>query len=190
LLSTIRSESGTTLLLQLGDGVLEARGDGDLGADLALEPGSLLAAQGILLAHRDPGSEPISRLVVRKPSDVSVVSRPPWWTPARAAWAVGGLAGVLLIAFGWLSTLRGQVRKQTAALRHSENASDVIVTLDPQLRCTYASPSGARQTGYSVDELLRMPLDRLLTPESFAIAHGPRPPPQVSTPHHRGETLG
>jgi PAS domain S-box-containing protein len=109
---------------------------------------------------------------------VSVVRRPPWWTPARAAWAVAGLAAVLLVVFGWLSTLRRQVRKQTAAIRESEeryrllaeNASDVIVTLDPHLRCTYASPSGARQTGYSVEELLRMPLERLLAPESFAVA--------------------
>jgi PAS domain S-box-containing protein len=178
LLSSTRGEGGTTLQLQLADGVLEARGDGDLPAELSLEPGSLLAAQGILLAHRDPGAEPILRLVLRSPSDVSVIRSPPWWTPARAGWAVGALAAGLLVAFGWLSTLHREVRKQTAAVRESEeryrllaeNASDIIVTLNPQLRCTYASPSAARQTAYSVEELLHMPLDQLLTRESFAVA--------------------
>ena len=178
LLSSVQGETGTTLLLQLGHGVLEARGDGDLPAGLSLEPGSLLAAQGILLAHRDEGAEPILRLLVRSPADVALIRRPPWWTPARAAWAVGGLVAGLLVAFVWLSTLHRQVRSQTAVVRESEeryrllaeNASDVIVTLDPQLHCTYASPSAARQTGYSVEELLRMPLDQLLTPDSFAVA--------------------
>jgi PAS domain S-box-containing protein len=178
ILSSVQGETGTTLLLQLGHGVLEARGDGDLPAGLSLEPGSLLAAQGILLAHRDEGAEPILRLLVRSPADVAVIRRPPWWTPARAAWAVGGLVAGLMVAFVWLSTLHRQVRSQTAVLRESEeryrllaeNASDVIVTLDAKLHCTYASPSAARQTGYSVEELLRMPLERLLTPDSFAVA--------------------
>jgi two-component system NtrC family sensor kinase len=72
-----------------------------------------------------------------------------------------------------------------AALRDSEelyrlvsdNVLDVIWTTDLQLRFTYASPSTTRFTGYTPEELKRLPLERLLTPASLAdarrsLAHG------------------
>lgn len=48
----------------------------------------------------------------------------------------------------------------------AENVSDVIWTTDLDMRITYLSPSHARMSGYSIDESMKMRVDRLLTPAS------------------------
>jgi PAS domain S-box-containing protein len=48
----------------------------------------------------------------------------------------------------------------------TENASDVIWTMDLNLRFTYFSPSNERLTGYKTEDALKLSLDQLLTPES------------------------
>ena len=66
-------------------------------------------------------------------------------------------------------------RKAQAALQDSDaryrlvsdNILDVIWTTDLLLSITYISPSVERLTGYTVDEAMRLPLDRLLTPASM-----------------------
>ncbi len=69
-------------------------------------------------------------------------------------------------------------RRAEAALQVSEqryrlvadNIVDVIWTTDLSLRINYVSPSVERVTGYTVEEMKVMPLDRLLTPASTAEA--------------------
>ena len=48
----------------------------------------------------------------------------------------------------------------------AENVVDVIWTTDLDLKITYVSPSVRRFTGYAPEEMLRLPLERLFTPES------------------------
>jgi PAS domain S-box-containing protein len=52
----------------------------------------------------------------------------------------------------------------------AENATDVIWTMDADLRLTYVSPSVMALRGYTPDEAMAEPLDRILTPASVAIA--------------------
>ena len=52
----------------------------------------------------------------------------------------------------------------------AENASDVIFTLDLNLRYTYCSPSVERLRGYTVEEVMTQTLDQVLTPASFQVA--------------------
>ncbi|MEE8546996.1 MAG: PAS domain S-box protein, partial [bacterium] len=49
----------------------------------------------------------------------------------------------------------------------ADNVTDVIWTLDMDLNRTYLSPSVIRLRGYSVEELLEMPLSESMTEESF-----------------------
>jgi len=49
----------------------------------------------------------------------------------------------------------------------TENASDVIWTMDLNLRFTYFSPSNEKLTGYTTEKALTLSLDELLTPESM-----------------------
>ncbi|MEE9910621.1 MAG: PAS domain S-box protein [Deltaproteobacteria bacterium] len=51
-----------------------------------------------------------------------------------------------------------------------ENMQEVIWTSDLNMKTTYMSPSCFLLTGYTPDELMDLPLDRLLTPESLTVA--------------------
>lgn len=51
-----------------------------------------------------------------------------------------------------------------------ENMQDVIWILDFNLQFKYRSPSSVRITGYTVDELMTIPVKKQLTPESYALA--------------------
>ncbi|MFC2050234.1 PAS domain-containing protein [Chloroflexota bacterium] len=52
----------------------------------------------------------------------------------------------------------------------ADNVSDVIWTLDMNLRYTYVSPSVMRLRGYSAEETIAQTLDKVLTPTSLEIA--------------------
>jgi PAS domain S-box-containing protein len=52
----------------------------------------------------------------------------------------------------------------------AENVSDVIFTLDLNLRYTYCSPSVERLRGYTVEEVMTQTLEQVLTPASYQVA--------------------
>lgn len=50
------------------------------------------------------------------PDDVTVLARPPWWTPRRLAMAIGTLMILLLSVMVWVRQLRRKVEQRTAQL--------------------------------------------------------------------------
>ncbi|MGA2368126.1 MAG: PAS domain S-box protein, partial [Dehalococcoidia bacterium] len=52
----------------------------------------------------------------------------------------------------------------------AENISDTVWMMDMDLNVTWASPSSAKLRGFSLDEILALPLDGQLTPESLGKA--------------------
>ena len=73
-----------------------------------------------------------------------------------------------------------QKKRTLDALRESEaryrmiveNMHDTIWTMDLNLNYTYQSPSEIRVTGYTPEEIMHLPLQEVLTPESFERAFG------------------
>ena len=51
-------------------------------------------------------------VVVRRPSDVKILSRPSWWTPSRLAAVVGALVLVLLGSLVWNASLKRQSERR------------------------------------------------------------------------------
>jgi signal transduction histidine kinase len=86
-----------------------------------LEPGSRLELTGIYAGQggsRIEGREVSSfEVLLNSASDLRVLARPPWWTLQRLLIITGALAGVLILALGWISLLRRQVEKRTVQLR-------------------------------------------------------------------------
>ena len=52
----------------------------------------------------------------------------------------------------------------------ADHAADVIWTADLNLRTTYISPSIEFQRGYTVEEAMQIPIEKILTPESYRIS--------------------
>jgi PAS domain S-box-containing protein len=60
-------------------------------------------------------------MYLNSPADIQVLAFPSWWTARHTWWVVGGLGLVLIVSLGWTNALRGEVRRQTRALKQ-ENA--------------------------------------------------------------------
>jgi PAS domain S-box-containing protein len=85
------------------------------------------------------------RILLRDPSDVVVLTLPPWWTLTRLLWAVGILVAVVAVSLTWAAMLRRKVGQQTGIIRRQleteaalkvryqelfENANDTVYTHD------------------------------------------------------------
>jgi signal transduction histidine kinase len=85
-----------------------------------LSPGSLIQLIGVYssatedLAQNNLGA---FELLVNKPTDISVLQQPPWWTVRRAITVAATLAGGLGITLIWIILLRHRVAERTAQLR-------------------------------------------------------------------------
>jgi signal transduction histidine kinase len=121
LLGARSNRSDIILELQAGSRSLTARlghGRGELGPLLA---GSQLRLTGVYAGHgrdRVTGAEAdSSELLLNSAADIRVLERPSWWTPRRALILSSVLLGVLLLAAGWVVSLRRQVDARTAELK-------------------------------------------------------------------------
>ena len=61
-------------------------------------------------------------IAVRKPGDVRVLARPPWWTPVRLVTLIGALLAVLLGIFAWNVALRRRAERRGRELADEQLA--------------------------------------------------------------------
>lgn len=52
----------------------------------------------------------------------------------------------------------------------TENSADIISIMDMNLHFTYVSPAALRISGFTAEEIMSLPLERILTPESMRLA--------------------
>ena len=86
------------------------------------------------------------------------------WSETEALKLAAGTIGTLIHR----NQIEASLRKNEEKYRLiAQNISDIVWTMDGNLRPNYVSPSIRRVLGFSVEEALALPLDRIVAPESF-----------------------
>ncbi len=126
---SFKAEDGTTVLLQGDQRTIQARLPDGAAIPVA---GAVVRLTGIFqvdTAVSGPGFRSDPGLVSLRavlPSGLEVLRTPSWWTPRRLSTVLAALAGLTLLAGGWIAILRRQVRRQTSALRHRIEAEAAL----------------------------------------------------------------
>jgi len=80
--------------------------------------GSLLRLKGLCAIQGNEVHDPETfRLRLSGPKDIVLALALSWWTPRHAFLLAGGLVLAILLALGWVASLRRQVRAQTEVIR-------------------------------------------------------------------------
>ena len=110
------------------------------------------------------------RVLLRRPADMQVLKRPPWWTLPRLLWALGVLMIVVIASLVWVGMLRQKVGQQTELIRSQrdvesglkeryqdlfENANDLVYTHDLRGQITSINLAGERLLGSPRAEIIR-----------------------------------
>jgi signal transduction histidine kinase len=113
--------AGQILELQTGTRTYLARLNSNAGAVFRAPVGSHLQLTGVYAGQGGDRAEKRDidsfELLLNSASDITVLERPSWWTPGHTLTLVGALATGLLLAGGWISSLRLQVNQRTGQLR-------------------------------------------------------------------------
>ncbi len=56
------------------------------------------------------------QIQLRGPADLTILSRPPWWSTRRAIWVIGAVLGLAALTAIWAVMMRAQVRKQSSII--------------------------------------------------------------------------
>ena len=82
--------------------------------------GSVLRLSGVCSIQGGENHEPEGfRLLVAQARDISLIYAPSWWTVGHTVMLVSGLSLSMLVAAGWIGSLRRQVRVQTDVIRQN-----------------------------------------------------------------------
>jgi len=176
-----RDAGGHTLVLQSGQVIYDATVDQAAIATApwpALPTGSQLRLRGICSIKADEDGHPIGfRLILDRPSAITVLKHPSMWTAQRVSGLLALLAAVLLLSVLWVLALRRRVGEQTATLRATleatadgilvVNSRGVIVTYNRKFAEMWGVPESVfKQRHYSV--ALKFVAAKLKDPEAFA----------------------
>ncbi|MFP5237526.1 MAG: putative bifunctional diguanylate cyclase/phosphodiesterase [Acidobacteriota bacterium] len=143
LLAILNGPSNTTLVLQSGVRTFTAvLSSAELGANLAIRPGSVLRLTGVCsnqidaakiytLLENDPAN---FQILLRTPADITVVRPAPYWT-TRATLILFALISLLIpTTLAWVAVLRRRVQRQTAELRKAAETTQAIRDLSTSMR--------------------------------------------------------
>ena len=123
----ILKDDGGTILLDISS----VKGHLD-----TLTGGCKISVTGICTVNREASANPQLRfqqlngitLVVRKPCDVTILARPPWWTPWRLAVVIAALLLMLVAIFIWNRFLQRVINRKSRQLLR-ENIANIKASL-------------------------------------------------------------
>lgn len=94
------------------------------------ENGSLVEVAGIAVAsrHDDPWQLRSSTfsLLLASPQDLTVLKSAPWWTAGRLWRALITMLALLLVGFGWVWSLRRQVRRKSSIIGYQAGHAAIL----------------------------------------------------------------
>ena len=101
-----------------------------------LSGGCKISVTGICTVNRETSANPQLRfqqlngitLVVRKPDDVAILARPPWWTPWRLTVVIAALFLLLVAIFIWNRLLQRVINRKSRQLLR-ENIANIKASL-------------------------------------------------------------
>ncbi len=170
LLSMLMSPSQRTLVLKVGETVIDAAlendADGTTDALERIRPGSVVAVTGVYSYQWGP--PPSFRLFLRSSDDVSLVSAAPWWTMQHTAVMVVMLGLVALAGGFWFRTTAQRKRREYQAVLNErsrvgrelhdtleQGLAGIALQLEAVAGSLHASPETARQSLDVAKEMLR-----------------------------------
>jgi signal transduction histidine kinase len=123
LLDRTRRSTQQSLILQAGQLVVNAPLEELMPQEefAALQTGSLVRVTGVCSVQKtDPSRLPQKpqsfQMFLRRPSDITVLQRPPWWSIKHTLGLMAAMSIIFLIAAGWIAILRKRVEKSQAVL--------------------------------------------------------------------------
>lgn len=179
----VRGESGQGLLVQLDEYVFAALLDRFKKERVfgMIQPGSLVNLTGICSVQETPmQNATMVRFLLRNPSDVVVLERPPRWTMRHVLQLLVVVVGVLAVVAGWVLMLRHRVREQTEIIRAKvareaaledryrelfDHANDIVYAHDLDGHVTDLNRAGERIFGYNRSEISQLNIATLLGEE-------------------------
>ncbi|MFN7561625.1 MAG: sensor histidine kinase [Prosthecobacter sp.] len=117
-----RGREASTLICRAGGHVFDALLSYPAVPAEEFEPGTKLRLTGIceLVTDRPlviPRNATGFRILLREPSDIAVIARPPWWNERHALWVLGGLGVVAVLIAAWALALQFIVARQSRMIR-------------------------------------------------------------------------
>lgn len=144
LLTSVKTPARESLVLQSGMRTFTAQLDtSDQGVvPLPLRPGSVLRLTGVVSTQVDPSrlyrileEDPTSfQILLRSPSDVTLVHRAPFWTMETARSLLTVLSPMVIAFLMWVILLRRQVQRQMADLRRAADTARAIRDLSTAMQ--------------------------------------------------------
>jgi PAS domain S-box-containing protein len=178
------SDGTRSLLLQSGDTVFNARGEGpDNKASYGSLPiGGLLRVTGVAEVQTNENARNLSfDLLIPEHADIVLLRKPSWLTPEHGIEALGAAVTAFLAVLGWVLALRRRVERQAITIEEKqrrardleiryqeifENANDLVMSFDANGKFLYANPAVRKTLGYREEELKATSVPELTPKES------------------------
>jgi len=152
----------------------------------ALAKGSRVALTGICSIEPDANNQPKGfRILLRSPSDVTVLAAPPKLTPELLRTVLFSTGAVVLLGVLWVVSLQRQVRRQTTLARRGlekeaalekrfadliDHAPDMVYSHDLDGTFTSVNPAGETLLGYAPSELVGRNISLVVAPDQLALS--------------------
>jgi PAS domain S-box-containing protein len=163
LLDRVLSSSEQVLILQSGKLIFNANLEEAENSLSAIPNGSQVQLTGVCSVQLDEQRRPRAfRILLRSVEDITILTRPSWWTLENALWTFGLMGVVILVGAGWLLVLRHRIQQQTKTVRNREEMYRSIVettnewiwATDLAGKLTYSNPAIEQILGYRPGELV------------------------------------